>query len=216
MSNNKESTRFIYAEISTEEFGILNRWATSLGKRNSAIIRSFVQKYLREIAADKEEGTMPLDLWLMHQHYMMSRNRDHKSLLMEMAYTYQEYPTEDNADRLALACEKCGTDKEEVLEWINDDKLVPFSSDAGSITSKAMVWLQRHMKPGEEYKCTEIEEESGFSASALRSAKTKLGIKSVRRSTSWVWVMGETEETPVLEPPAYLADQKKKNNNMGL
>jgi len=211
MSNSKESTKFVYAELADEDFRMLNRWATSIGKRTSNVVSDAVREYLKTRAINEKgtqtDGTVPLDLILLHRHYLMSRDQDHKARLMEMAFTYQEYPTEDNADMLALSCEDCGFTKEEVLEWINDDQLVPFSGDTGTVTGKAMTWLQRHMELGEEYRCTDISEESGFSDSALRSAKTKLGIRSVRRSAGWVWVRGEKEEeTPILEHPAYLAD----------
>ena len=197
MSNSKENTKFIYAEVSDDEFKMLSRWATSLGKRTSEIVRNAISKYLRDIATDKD-GTVPLDLVLLHRHHLMTRDQDHKARLMQMAFTYQEDPTEDNADMLVLSCKDCGYTKQEVLEWINDDKLVPFSGDLDTVTGKAMTWLQRHMEPGEEYRCTDIGKESGFSDSALKTAKTKLGIRSVRRSAGWVWVRGEKDEVAIL------------------
>ena len=184
MANN---TRFVAAQIDEEQHRLLCRLATMLGKHPADLLSIAVQRFLTEVTVENP----PLDLQVFQALMKVRRNTDIEAMLRDMAIAYQNNPSEESADILNRMLELCGYTLEDVDHWIQQDRLVPLSRGGSPLTDQAITFMAGYMQVGNEYPMTDITDkarELGISAAALGVAKRKLNVRSVRRSTCWVWV----------------------------
>jgi hypothetical protein len=81
-----------------------------------------------------------------------------------------------------------------------DDVLKAATPKRRTVTNDAAEWLARKMKPDCRYDVEDLEEEAnanGFSDKVLRSARSVLGVKAVKKGFDkgwcWVWPSGAAE-----------------------
>ena len=189
MANNNR--KFIGCDISDEEFRLLFRTGVMWGVRVDRLVNIAVRRFLSEVEP-KDEREVPVDLKIFQALQSMKKDTDVERYLMDMAQVYQANPTEENSDILNECCQLAGYDLTQVLEWIEQDKLVPLlSSDMDTTADRAAMWLENMMNADIEYPATQILEEAekaGFARSTIKTAKRKMSIQSVRREHCWVWV----------------------------
>lgn len=182
------NVRFISAELDADEHRLLCRLATEWGRKPAELVTVAVRRFLQTVDPDSLER--PLDLQVYQALAKMHKAGDIETYLRDMALAYQANPTEENAELLTTTAEQCGYTVEELLRWIEEDRLVPL----GTMPSKmdvALNFLQSYMQKGQEYPSLDIIEKAaaqGISQGQLNGAKRALGIRSVRRPNCWIWV----------------------------
>lgn len=171
--------------VDTVEY-LLKLGLTMYAQENGDKAHPFIQTQVDLIRSNEEQQ---LRRTLVHLTTVALRKQDEKEL-----------------DRLRERCDQVEVSFEEIINEAQDDrnplKRVEYSD---SRLNKAELWLIEHMTPEEEYWATAITDEAraaGISASMIKSAKSSLGIRSVRRSDGWAWVLPSMTELPQVEPAA--------------
>jgi sirohydrochlorin ferrochelatase len=142
------------------------------------------------MAQQEDESKVPLDIKFYRKLVQIRRGADIENILREMALAYSVVPSDENSKVLTVCAEEAGYTRDEILQWINEDRLVPLGNNATTL-DKAMDFLKRMMESGKEYESitiTEKAEVEGFTLATLNAAKRQLSIRSERRAKCWVWI----------------------------
>lgn len=181
--------RFIAAELDQDEHRLLVRLAAEWGRHPSDLIAVAVRKFLLDLENVPEGKEKPLDLRVFQTLGRMRKGSDIELYLRDMALAYQAQPTDENAQLLQDTAEECGYTVEQLLQWIEEDRLVPLGNMSTTV-DVAKAFLDHHLQPGKEYPSLDIQEaatKEGINSGALNTAKRALNIRSVRRGSCWVW-----------------------------
>lgn len=189
----ESNKKFVSCELDADEHRMLIRLASFLGQHPQSLVTIAVRRFLAEVNPDGKD--IPIELKVYQNMIKMRKSFDIEAYLRDMATAYQSAPTEEGSDLLRTTAEMAGYAVDEVLQWIEEDRLVPLGTNPTAMDVSTN-FLKQFMKPGEEYPVETITEkalEQGIQKSTLHTAKRKLNIKSVRRSDCWVWII-ETQE----------------------
>jgi len=180
---------YVGGQIDAEDYRRFYRLGVNLGM-TVADLTPIAVKYYMAMAEQDDETKTPLDI-KFHKRLMIARQgADTENALRELAVAYMMNPNDQTAEMLTISAEEAGYTREEVLHWIEEDKLSPIGNNS-TVLDHAIEFLSRMIEPGKEYESIAIVEkaaEQGFTESTLNAAKRKLNIRSERRSKCWAWI----------------------------
>lgn len=180
---------YVGGQIDADDYRKFFRLAASLGKQVADLVPVAILYYMG-MAQQEDESKVPLDIKFHRKLIQIRHSADIENVLREMALAYVATPNEETAEVLSACAEEAGYTREEILQWINEDRLVPLGNNATTL-DKAVDFLNRMMEPDQEYETTVViqkGEAEGFTSKTLNAAKRKLDIKSERRAKYWVWI----------------------------
>lgn len=147
------------------------------------------------------------DNMLQSLYYLKCKTREKmvgRNMLKENVYNYilassQESDTGDDIaewrKQIDKFCTHLGTTFDEVSNGIFGSVEPTTASDTTAI-GEACNWLHYIMTPGVPYAAKDIDQqakENNISEWAMRAAKQRLNIKSIRKPLGYVWVLPEPE-----------------------
>jgi len=179
---------YIGGQIDAEDYRRFFRLAVSLGKQISDLVPVAILYYMG-MAEYEDESKVPLEIRFHRKLVQIRRSADIENVLRDMALAYVAAPNEETSEMLSECAAEAGYTREEILEWISEDRLVPLGNTATTL-DKAVDFLSRMIEPGQEYPTIDIIEKGkaeGFTEGTINAAKRKLGIRSERRPKCWVW-----------------------------
>jgi len=181
--------RLVYSEIEQDEFRALWQLASHIGKSVSDIGAMAIRRLLCYYDVEGSEEKIP-ELIIYRNSMKAKRSDDSRNWLKDIAYSYQIDPSEENAELLQVSAKLAGVTMNEVLQWIQEDKLTPLREGSDPV-DQAMEYLSRIMESGKEYPSTQIKEaaeKENILKYHLDIARRRMNIKAQRRSTYWVWI----------------------------
>ena len=181
--------RLVYSEIEADEYRALWQLASHIGKSISDTGAMAIRRLLNYYDV-KDSGEEVSELLIYRNAVKAKRKDDTREWLKDIAYAYQIDPSTENAELLQESAKLAGITMDEVLEWIQEDKLTPLREGNDPIDN-AMEYLSRIMQSGQEYPSNQIKEaaeKEGILKYHLDTARRKMNIRAQRRSTYWVWI----------------------------
>ena len=192
-----EKTKWVSASLDEDTYRALNRRATELGMHPSVLLECYL---IRGITEDAKEGKGEKASIETRVFVRLSEIRGRgrtRAQLQQIAYDHIQDPTEEKADMLRSYCKEAGFTIEEILEEANDVAQIPLTFDDGTGVISAMHWLRSTLRDHPDgLPSTGVMDagaKHGFSQHVLNDAKRRLGVKSVRHSTYWAWILEEEE-----------------------
>lgn len=194
--------KVIYARVPEE----VHSWLMTLASQQGISLGEMASQLLTEAFSEAVAAGnyQPKDQVLQYYLQFTRRTRQ-REMVLEMARLYALNPTEAAADMLRSACEAAGIPLEEILRVVKDEPVLQSVAAAeNSKMARCIRWLRDVFINEAELPANTVlrcAAERGFSNWMCNQAKSKLGIRSVRRPDGWYWVRGpELEKLQWQEP----------------
>lgn len=184
-----ENRKWVYSKVEEACHDALMEIATENGVHVSRVIEDALDQFVRNYASEYGDKNKP-KVFVRNMALEDRQIRTMFAQVKQLAYTFAESPTDDNMDRLRLACDAIGVDVETMLEDVSDKPHVSNVIARNGSLSKAELFLAETIKPGVMYYNQEIISEAeklGIKAHAIKKAKQNLSIDSEKRGDKWYW-----------------------------
>lgn len=183
--------RVLTIEIDAEMHSILADLASERGVRVTDLVRELIADGLEHLQADSAR----LELW---RAVRSMRQRAENLLMLQQIAAMLGAASAEEQERFTTLCEQFGFSDREVLESVAGISPTIIVASGGRDTTAAVMHLRELLRQyGGELPAREAEKHlmiAGFSKSVIGQAKILAGIRSVRKSSGWVWQLPEPSE----------------------
>lgn len=193
----KKKIKYVnFVPLRKEVFDIFIGEANKQGLRLSDFVAKICEDIVNSDLLSKIVGSDSFQLRIM-QH-RMTEWIEQIEVLEAGAAEYNQHPSEELAHILVQQCDRLGLEFDEVIERVKDDPVAQVigevSGDPDSVGNRCCKWLARLMRTN-GYKIdarngNRLANEQGFGRDHVRSARRRLGIRSIRIDKDmyhWVW-----------------------------
>lgn len=192
-----DKKRYIGAGLSDEDYYTLIKMATYRGQHPTTLIEEYVNRGLTLDVEQyaSETSDLSAELQVFHALQNVKSKTNVHMMLKQIASSLLEQPDEILAEELHTLCDIARVSFEAVMTEVQSASLnvrSAISFDDDSSIAHVKTFLLDIFKNEVELKANdvvEMGEAKGYSRATIREAKQDLGIMSIRRAKSWVWVL---------------------------
>ena len=186
-------TQWVSTEVDEDTHRTLLFLATETGQHPTRLINQFICDGLVRAAKEAQDPS-PITRTYQAIKDLQGRQRT-KSQLEKLGWAALKDANETEFEKFVELCQVNDFEPDSILSEVKDRETAPIViEDDGTGITSAMRWLEGQLEGGQEQTVNMIKiaaSAMGFTLPTLNRAKQNLGVRSVRKSKHWTWVLDE-------------------------